>query len=1771
MTSQVSRWRSLRARARSQVARHGACLFVLALGAGGLLPCTALPQGEPRLRIAFERTFEGEVYEPARGSVAGIPRIDAPPPAPTGDLARRKGLYESGFVTRDGAPATAKTEMWAAHDGKRLHLACRSYAVKKDKGWSAGESVTFCVDPNGNGTYVTATLTPAIPRPRVGAAGLAPGAFPRTDRTWQGAAHVDEGAGVWTAEASVELTEIGVFPGATIGVNVRRMGIAGVPVHQNEAYWRAGGRTGLVPSTFQRLTLKGSPVEVLEVYRGEMLPGDNALVLRLRNTSTTPVNLSAGASVVKAPPEASGTSGSGNPTGVKVALAAGEEKFVEAPYRVESPGVAHVAYAVALDGGARSGSLVEGEAPAPGAFFRVLREKVYPAVANPDGKTPLARAEKLQGYVRLDRSRASLRGCTLRVEVRDRQGGAAIDRQEARDLRSRGFVFEYDAAALKAGDYVASAMIEEPGKPPQALGEEPFSVQGPVSAARGRPVPLFVDNAVEGLAGEWQYEAGVLLPPNDLFSVETVRVVDKARKPLPTQAREVMRWRKDGPIKLMQVTFQAPAPGERVDVMSVVGAEANHRFAPFFLEYGTKVTPPPVEKAVVTRSDGDSIVVDTGALRATLGKRSGFFSKVEIDADGNGVYEPAESVLGDGADEGLTAVDQDGHTYIGRALEGDAGVVVETAGPVETVLRAQGHYVDKTGRRACEYRMRLRFTRGSRDVRIEHTWVMSEDANALQFRDLSIALPLAGFGAKRTATFHTPFDMSGAGTYSEEAGPRARVLMVQDLYNHHGRVGAHAGIYADADGRGEYQARRAFDRCGHWIDVRGARGGILAEIRDLWQQFPKELELDGDTLRVHLYSSRTVEQEQPARFGTRLLDFRDEAMVEWWGETFLRGGKKADPVPDWAWRHQSARGIARTHEVLLHWYGPGEPAAERRARGEEFQTPVLTIAEPGHNCAADPFDGPQPYAHPLQRDYERFMARFVEGQLWEDDRVGSYGFNEYGASPYFATENLTPRPNEMHYRAEDRLQPRTYRYTGHEYSLTTSLWWDYVRSGDRRYRTLTRRHVLHLLDRLIGHTEGDQRYGKYCDYACPYFWADGALEQWSFYMDAAQWLSAFGDLRWGGDVAAEVASVYKRRSTRRGWTNGAPLHNGTALRPWYGMWHEASSAYSRTWDLDLACLSAEIAAKLINDASPSGVMPGAGESAGKCAQTNVMLRPVLRYYSVCEKEDVLRTARKLCENYYRASYAMHGYTKDIAPYVWGTDYLLNKRRDTLAVARADLAAPYGRPFLGVPGLAELDGWPGEIELDFKGYQASVPFIMRAFAQGGEPGPFPEIGVEAAYGDATVYFDDPDGEGFSATLGVVSAAYPLRPNLPAGVDADEVPVVLTGPSGREATAAKWDRETIHYMGKKTYFVALTVPPGGEKGTYALTVRKVPWHSRVQFAVRTTTARRVVARADRAVNFGSGPVFFFVPKGVKTIDVDGLWPRFVRDPLGRGAPQGAQGMAVPPGLDNSLWSATQVNALDCRNVPPVVAFHTPQRFFIPTGIQTTAGARDEASRAKETFCPGRFGQGLHIAGRDRFSVALAGVDKVKPSAEGTVEFWHRPDRSGLRGNTFFRAFRGEAGLFGFWTREQWLGLEGRQGKRDWPIYPYYGSEHYVSTGEWHHVALCWDLNRNWAAVYVDGAGDAVAPDWVKKEWKPADLAGLFDRIDLFSLPEAYALGATVDELRVSTVARYPGGFTPADKPFALDGSTLILMHVDGDVTSPGGIAGVAAKASFTPARE
>ena len=1248
-------------------------------------------------------------------------------------------------------------------------------------------------------------------------------------------------------------------------------------------------------------------------------------------------------------------------------------------------------------------------------------------------------------------------------------------------------------------------------------------------APAGTPTPSFRVNWAEGVKrAPWPVTAGVPFGRGALATARRVGLVDAAGRTVPAQFRVLQRWYPDRSVRWLSADFIADPD---VKEYRVIASSSARPSAP-----GVKVV-----------RNGDFITVDTGALKAEVPLRGGcgVFSRVWVGD---------RLVCRNSASDGQYLVDQKGVSYRASQAAGSYRVSVEREGPIHVVVRLDGEYEARTGKRTCRYTARLHFYRGQPRIRLQNTFIFTENSEALQIRDLGVRVSLTNRPTRaefrvdalpKTTTRSLAFD-----------GVRSASLF-QRVHHHLGQPASDGGLIVTRGGKAQ-QAHKT-RRCGNRVTLTSGGRGVTVVLKHLWEEFPKELEVRGSVVDAHFWSGR----------GGKLLDFRLPAILDFWGKKNQALWKKQRlTLTRWLKRGRyktNAKGVARTHEVLYVFH----PASERGAADGLFNRPPLACPDPAWTAVTGvvgPLSPRDPARFPR---YEEVLDLFVPQFERLVDEWGDYGWWEHGVGPHLV----------YHYIAHKAVgMPK--RYTGGcEYWYSRALWLAYLRSRDRRYFALAAPRARHFMDVVICHEESDTRLKG------DFYWTPGeTLSHWGGQKHSPMTRTAtagvhaqFGwtvdmllqyyyltgdDRAW--DVVQEYAGVYRRLFDNN------PKWVEETLRAANIMWSrkvfatldELSILYEATGDPAFAAHARKLAKAILLPDSPGGIHLEPQFKGGK----TVYPKPYALYYkTACVwrywqatgdplGRETLRRMTKYC-------YETAGWH---ARYV-GLRYLYGRQ---LGAPESYTAAAIHGNAVRVKWLFNL--WPpnSTYKLGTKGMTLTyasellsmngLMVMLRGMAR--PPAPFPVL---------TRYPESP-----RATL-LVRPDAGRQARMEVFITEPEMRVT---PGGARVTSRRHDKASFH---------EITFPATAAPATYRV---EIPAMARLH--VLTATNAKVMLAAPKGLPMdreSDGAAWYFRTRvGTKAFRVQASDPGFLTlvSPTGRKATFTARKggakrtVTLRPGEVGGVWAmrARDQTFVRLRGVVPLFAFRDKANLF-SVGAEWRSAEDAEGDGGGGRFAGGVTGKGLRL-GPGEF-VAIPVGAKVNATArerfnmaEGTVEFWMKPDwpyflsPAGARRTLLYAEDdKGSPALNVYYSRLKKSGgtmaydirgalSDGKTAVSSW------GRKHARWMGdEWVHIAIQWRATGKGTPelfYYVNGRLDhnkAHRNRWRQFAGFRAAFPGKEFRIG-GGAPRAESLDAVIDELRVSAVRRYRGdGFTPA-KTWPPDKDTLVLLRFESNLKGVGG---------------
>jgi hypothetical protein len=538
-------------------------------------------------------------------------------------------------------------------------------------------------------------------------------------------------------------------------------------------------------------------------------------------------------------------------------------------------------------------------------------------------------------------------------------------------------------------------------------------------------------NEVQPRNVPWPATTGVPFPRGQLLSAENCRLVDDTGAECLFQAKAAATW--DGPrgsVRWLTIDLIA-APGRK-----------------YALEFGAEVkrkrlaTPLRIEGAEVVRVRSGPITVD--------------FPK-HGDCPAN--WRVGDLPLAVGTTSSY--VDHAGRAAETRAVDGDQHtIVVEESGPVRACVRVDRPYKRADGKHQVDCRTRFHFFAGLGLVKVVHEirFTHSTKGTRWQSFDFNLGLRLD------PKTWQVAVDSAGEdGNQTMVIEPGKETLQVssyQAVYRHYGNPECRAGI-AELKGKSETEIRGG-EQVGEWLQVKDAKVALTGSMRWFAQQFPVEWQARSDRLTLRLWSPRGGE-----------LDFGEAGIKRFFGpagEKYLldwKGARAAKNPLDRYFYTAGQRtlergdadglGIHKHHEFYLHL-----ASADQAKAGEEYgrlvARPPFALASGAWNAASDVM-GPIA-ARPNDSPYEAIVDRLFDLSRDMQETFGDHGWWLFGAGPHYSYQ--WDADTRKHY-----ADPRRFEY--HTYQRETQHWWNYLRSGERKFLDWALPAENHWVDIAVAH------------------------------------------------------------------------------------------------------------------------------------------------------------------------------------------------------------------------------------------------------------------------------------------------------------------------------------------------------------------------------------------------------------------------------------------------------------------------------------------------------------------------------------------------------------------------------------------------------------------------------------------------------------------------------------------------------------------------------
>jgi len=630
-----------------------------------------------------------------------------------------------------------------------------------------------------------------------------------------------------------------------------------------------------------------------------------------------------------------------------------------------------------------------------------------------------------------------------------------------------------------------------------------LSLSTPARAATR--VDLVINEPFEKRSVPWPITTGIPFPRGALSDQKHCRLVDERGTEQLLQSRIAATWDQGrSSIRWLTIDFIA---------------EPGHRYT---LEFGPDVNRGLTQSYMVA----DSECVVTGTLKIQFARRlPTAIAGISLDLNRDGQITSDEQVATGPHDGEYFYIDQRDRRCSNARDGEDRRIVLESAGPVRACIRVDGLYNTPDGRRVVAVRTRYHMFKNLTLVKAVHEFRIVGSTRETQFRDIGFQLQLQ----KPTRQRNIVVDSSGEpgnqlrqiAWHSDTTG----VSSSQSTYRHFGNLECRGTVVEQR--ASEERVVSKSDHVGEWMQIQNDDVAITSSLRWMWQQFPKELEVTQDRLTLHFWSPRGGELDFGAD-GIRSIfgEGGRRDLLEWKGQPqklnaisnfFYRAGHSA-----LARNHVDGQGINKHHEFWLH-FSNTDRAHEGMEYGKLAASQPLALATPEWNCSTDVFGplmprnrtaspveanpdsntSPQPQAagtrsssettQPVEQHdydgparYEAIVDRLFDLGRYAQDAFGDYGWWIFGSGPHYSYQ--WDEESQRHY-----ADPRRFEY--HTYQKETQLWWNYFRSGERKFYDWAIPSENHWVDIAVTHVP--------VKYQCD--WRGGFLKKQTLQMRPGDW------------------------------------------------------------------------------------------------------------------------------------------------------------------------------------------------------------------------------------------------------------------------------------------------------------------------------------------------------------------------------------------------------------------------------------------------------------------------------------------------------------------------------------------------------------------------------------------------------------------------------------------------------------------------------------------
>jgi hypothetical protein len=587
----------------------------------------------------------------------------------------------------------------------------------------------------------------------------------------------------------------------------------------------------------------------------------------------------------------------------------------------------------------------------------------------------------------------------IRLELRD-QSRALLKSVTVTSIEGPKLDVLVDVAQLEPGQYNFRGRVETNAG--QSLLEKEITVTkinkyAPTGDFPAEGVAINVHTQSHVANARWPIATGIPMPQGAIRTLDRLAILENGTR-IPAQFTIRATWGPRGDIKWLGVDFVA-----RYD------ADVPRNYKLVLMSKCCDGTAPTTPLAVTTTTS--DYIVNTGAARFLVNRtRFAGIEKAWLDLNADGQFQNTELVINGVG--GPFLVDETGTLYA-AVNKAQNEVEIEEAGPVRVTLVAKGWYTSVTGAQLCKFATRMSFYAGEAYATISHRTVITYDTRTLK------RLADVGWQFTTRETIRN-WVLGGDSTSVSGRFPSlgSSVFVHQDKANHY-RVMQDTTLL----GQGS--------RADGWMTYRNDRAAASLLMRDVYQKYPKELEINNNATSPHVTVVGEVwrpkltahfwpkhghvaytEQEELARGDIYKMRYAHQGSQMNFNipSNYISKLQEWDASPDGpdrAWDaegqiHQAAianaQGVAIGNEFMLYLHTVTKPPSEVRQWTKLYQQSPHALSSPEWNASTE-IDGkwaardPNFFPH-VERYIDLSWPRYQKYVIENKEEYGMWAYGD---------------------------------------------------------------------------------------------------------------------------------------------------------------------------------------------------------------------------------------------------------------------------------------------------------------------------------------------------------------------------------------------------------------------------------------------------------------------------------------------------------------------------------------------------------------------------------------------------------------------------------------------------------------------------------------------------------------------------------------------------------------------------------------------------------